>query len=192
MENDIKLNDIIDDNLKRKFYEICYKFKALNYFSYINTSFLNIETKELNFLHIDLNKYLDFYRNERFILIDPVMDLIFYTNRDIICFEELNYKELVNENGKIYNPGKIINAHKASNKYCMLNGFYTVLRLKSKYMITGSYGIHSKNFKIEKFFDNKYAEGKWFSEYTKQINFLLLNAINKKEFEENNFNKIIH
>lgn len=181
MQDNVTLTDIVDDELKKKFNELCFNFKALNYFSYVNTSFLNIETKELNFLHVDINNYLDFYRGEKFILMDPVMDFIFNTNREIIFFEELNYKEVVNEKGKIIYPGKIINSHKASSKYCMSNGFYTVIRLKKKYMITGSYGIHSKTFNIEKFFNTKYKEGKWFSEYTRQVNFLLLQAISRKE-----------
>lgn len=63
----------------------------------------------------------------------------------------------------------------------MKNGFYIFMRLNSNYILGSSYAYDSINFKVDKFLDTKYVEGKWFAEFTKNLNFLTLKAIKVHE-----------
>ena len=56
------------------------------------------------------------------------------------------------------------------------------MRLNSNYILGSSYAYDSINFKVDKFLDTKYVEGKWFAEFTKNLSFLTLKAI--KEYEK--------
>ncbi len=105
------------------------------------------------------------------------MNFIFNSNREIILFEELDYIEAINKKGNIYYPGKIINAYKSSSRFNMKNGFYTITRFNSKYCFVNSYAYDSKNYAVDKFLELNTIEGKWFNEFTKNLNYIALNLI---------------
>ena len=44
------------------------------------------------------------------------------------------------------------------------------MRLNSNYILGSSYAYDSINFKVDKFLDTNTLEGKWFAEFTKNLN----------------------
>lgn len=179
---DYSLKCIKNRDLNNRFNEICLDFNAIKYFNFINTTFLKCNTNEFHSLFLDPSDYKKFYLKENFISIDPAINFILHSRREVLFFEEMNYVEAINKKGEIYYPGRIINAYKSSSRFNLKNGFYTFMRLNSNYILGSSYAYDSINFKVDKFLDTKYVEGKWFAEFTKNLSFLTLKAI--KEYEK--------
>ncbi len=173
---------IKNQRLNYIFNDICANFNAKNYFNFINTTFYNCNTCEFHSIIFDPGDYKKLYIRENLISIDPAVQFMLHSRREILFFDEVNYFEAINKKGEIYYPGKIINAIKASSQFNMKNGFYTFMHLNSNYILGNSYAYDSIKLKIDKFLDKKYTEGKWFSEFTKNLSFLTLNAI--KEYEK--------
>lgn len=159
------------------FSNVCLRYNVANYFNYIHSTFIDCMNKEIHSLMIDPCDFYKFYLEENLIIIDPTINFIFNSNREIILFEELDYIEAINKKGEIYYPGKIINAYKSSSRFNMKNGFYTITRFNSKYCFVNSYAYDSKNYAVDKFLELNTIEGKWFNEFTKNLNYITLNLI---------------
>ncbi len=176
----IALKSIKNQKYNKTFNSICSHFNAENFFNFVHSTFINYEEKEIHSLKLDPNNYVKFYIEEKFITIDPTINFIFNSNRELILFEEMNYIETVNKKGEIFYPGKIINDHKTSSRFNLKNGFYTILRFNSKYALVNSYAYDSKNFAVDKFLDTRSVDGKWFNDFTRNLNHIAFNIIKEK------------
>ncbi len=152
-----------NDFIKR-FNDLKNDFQAYNYFSAISKCFMNLENLSFDTLDWDQSNYKEFYTANNFIEIDPMIDFLKHTNRELILFEELEFKEIFSPSGKIMKPGKVINQSRANGQYAMYNGFYTVARNKEK-LIVSMYGLDSRQYDINNLFDPRKEDGKWFLNY---------------------------
>ena len=148
----------------KKFNDLKNDLQAYNYFSAISKCFIDLENFTWDTLDLDRSNYKEYYTANNFIEIDPIMDFLKHTNRELILFEELEFKEIFSPSGKIMKPGKIINQTRANGQYAMYNGFYTVARNNEK-LIVSMFGLDSRQYDISNFFDPKKADGKWFLNY---------------------------
>lgn len=148
----------------KKFNDLKNDLQAYNYFSAICKCFIDLENFSWDTLDLDRSNYKEYYTANNFIEIDPIMDFLKHTNRELILFEELEFKEIFSPSGKIMKPGKIINQTRANGQYEMYNGFYTVARNNEK-LIVSMFGLDSRQYDISNFFDPKKADGKWFLNY---------------------------
>ncbi len=172
-----KIKYIKNQKLNLVFNEICAQFHSEKYFNFISIQFLKNNTRNINLIAFDPHHYTNFYLKKDLISIDPYINFMVNSKREVLYFEELNEVEAINLEGEIYYPGRIINNYRASSRFKMKNGFYTFMRLNCNYIIGNSFAYEKINFKAEKFLDQKYKEGQWFSEFTRNLNFLTLRAI---------------
>lgn len=140
--------------------------QVYNYFSVVEKTIIDRKTFKWETIDFDQTKFSDYYRDNKLIEIDPIIDFLKFSNREIILFEELEFKETIAPTGKIFKPGKIINEVRANGQFSMYNGFYTIHRINEKIIIS-MYGLDSLHYDISNFFNFRKPDGNWFINYQK-------------------------
>lgn len=180
MSNNFSFSMIQIEEIKSRLNIINKELKSEDKFSYIGQNILDLKRNTCDFVGVDNNKYTELYKEEGLITIDPTVDFIQKSDRELLFFDEIIYKEIEDKKGNIIRPGKIINDGRANNKYSMHNGFYTFFRLDKNNVFAVVFGIDSKKYDPFKFFDLNSEDGKWFNEYRKKSNYIIYDSLRKK------------
>ncbi len=162
----MKDNKEFKNNVTKLFTEIKTLSNAYNYFSVIEKTIIDKNNFYWETIDFDQTKFSSYYRDNKLIDIDPTIDFLKFSNREILLFEELEFKEIVSATGKIFKPGKVINQARANGQFSMYNGFYTIHRKNDKIIIS-MFGVDSLYYDISNFFDMRKTDGKWFINYQK-------------------------
>lgn len=143
------------------------KFKAHDFFNFIDQNLINRKTQECINLGNTDNKCSEHYGNMNYYPIDPFLSIWEKSFRQTIYFRELNYV-----NQKYWNSnipvGKVINQERAL-KFNIHDGIYRSFPLDKEWEYLCIWGTEKKNFDFNNQFSLSTFDGRWFFNLEKEL-----------------------